>query len=106
MIIFLIKLYLAFVVVDTVLVVIYNFLMKRKLKSKGIDEMIKYQVDTEDKLRDDIRSIGKTQEEVEDTIDFIRNNIELIKVILIITPLLNIVTYINLMWDIVEVIES
>ena len=106
MVIFLIKLYLAFVVVDTVLVVIYNFLMKRKLKSKGIDEMIKYQVDTEDKLRDDIRSIGKTQEEVEDTIDFIRNNIELIKVILIITPLLNIVTYINLMWDIVEVIES
>ena len=106
MIIFLIKLYLAFVVVDTVLVVLYNFLMKRKLKSKGIDEMIKYQVDTEDKLREDIRSIGKTQEEVEDTIDFIRNNIELIKVILIITPLLNIVTYINLMWDIVEVIES
>ena len=106
MVIFLIKLYLAFVVVDTVLVVIYNFLMKRKLKSKGIDEMIKYQVDTEDKLRDDIRSIGKTQEEVEDTIDFIRNNIELIKVILIITPLLNIVTYINLMWDILEVIES
>ena len=106
MIIFLIKLYLAFVVVDTVLVVLYNFLMKRKLKSKGIDEMIKYQVDTEDKLRDDIRSIGKTQEEVEDTIDFIRNNIELIKVILIITPLLNIVTYINLMWDIVEIIES
>ena len=106
MIIFLIKLYLAFVVVDTVLVVLYNFLMKRKLKSKGIDEMIKYQVDIEDKLRDDIRSIGKTQEEVEDTIDFIRNNIELIKVILIITPLLNIVTYINLMWDIVEVIES
>ena len=106
MVIFLIKLYLAFVVVDTVLVVIYNFLMKRKLKLKGIDEMIKYQVDTEDKLRDDIRSIGKTQEEVEDTIDFIRNNIELIKVILIITPLLNIVTYINLMWDIVEVIES
>ena len=106
MVIFLIKLYLAFVVVDTVLVVLYNFLMKRKLKSKGIDEMIKYQVDTEDKLRDDIRSIGKTQEEVEDTIDFIRNNIELIKVILIITPLLNIVTYINLMWDIVEVIES
>ena len=106
MVIFLIKLYLAFVVVDTVLVVIYNFLMKRKLKSKGIDEMIKYQVDTEDKLRDDIRSIGKTQEEVEDTIDFIRNNIELIKVILIITPLLNIVTYINLMWDIVEIIES
>ena len=106
MVIFLIKLYLAFVVVDTVLVVLYNFLMKRKLKLKGIDEMIKYQVDTEDKLRDDIRSIGKTQEEVEDTIDFIRNNIELIKVILIITPLLNIVTYINLMWDIVEVIES
>ena len=106
MIIFLIKLYLAFVVVDTVLVVLYNFLMKRKLKSKGIDEMIKYQVDIEDKLRDDIRSIGKTQEEVEDTIDFIRNNIELIKVILIITPLLNIVTYINLMWDIVEIIES
>ena len=106
MVIFLIKLYLAFVVVDTVLVVLYNFLMKRKLKSKGIDEMIKYQVDTEDKLRDDIRSIGKTQEEVEDTIDFIRNNIELIKVILIITPLLNIVTYINLMWDIVEIIES
>ena len=106
MIIFLIKLYLAFVVVDTVLVVIYNFLMKRKLKLKGIDEMIKYQVDIEDKLRDDIRSIGKTQEEVEDTIDFIRNNIELIKVILIITPLLNIVTYINLMWDIVEIIES
>ena len=106
MIIFLIKLYLAFVVVDTVLVVLYNFLMKRKLKLKGIDEMIKYQVDTEDKLRDDIRSIGKTQEEVEDTIDFIRNNTELIKVILLLPPLLNIVTYINLMWDIVEIIES
>ena len=63
-------------------------------------------MDIEDKLRDDVRSTGRTQDEVEDTIDFIRNNIELIKVILIITPLLNIVTYINLMWDIVEIIES
>ena len=80
--------------------------MKRELESKEIDEIIKNQVDIEDKLRDDIRSIGKTQEEVEDTIDFICNNIELIKVILIITPLLNIVTFIGLMRSISEVMGS
>ena len=78
MVIFLIKLYLAFVVMDIVLVILYNFLMKRKLKSKGIDEMIKYQVDIEDKLRDDVRSTGRTQEEVEGVIDFVYNNLQLI----------------------------
>ena len=106
MIIFLIKLYLAFVVIDTVLVVLYRCLMKRELESKEIDEIIKNQVDIEDKLRDDVRSTGRTQEEVEGIIDFVYNNLELIQIMLIIVPLLNIVTYINLMWDIVEVIES
>lgn len=106
MIIFLIKLYLAFVVIDTVLAVLYNYLAKRKLESKEIDEIIKYQVDTEDKLRDDIRSTGKTQEEVEDTINFIYDNTELIQIMLIITPLLNIVTYTGLMRNILEIVES
>ena len=41
MVIFLIKLYLAFVVIDTVLVVLYRYLMKRELESKEIDEIIK-----------------------------------------------------------------
>ena len=41
MIIFLIKLYLAFVVIDTMLVVLYRYLMKRELESKEIDEIIK-----------------------------------------------------------------
>lgn len=106
MIIFLVKLYLAFVVIDTVLAVSYNYLAKRKLESKEIDEIIKYQVDTEDKLRDDIRSTGKTQEEVEDTINFIYDNTELIQIMLIITPLLNIVTYTGLMRNILEIVES
>ena len=106
MIIFLIKLYLAFVVIDTVLVVLYRYLMKRELESKEIDEMIKYQVDIEDKLRDDIRSIGKTQEEVEGVIDFVYNNLELIQIMLIIVPLLNIVTYIGLMRSILEIIKG
>ena len=106
MIIFLIKLYLAFVVIDTVLVVLYRYLMKRELESKEIDEIIKYQVDTEDKLRDDVRSTGRTQEEVEGIIDFVYNNLELIQIMLIIVPLLNIVTYIGLMRSILEIIES
>ena len=106
MIIFLIKLYLAFVVIDTVLVVLYRYLMKRELESKEIDEMIKYQVDIEDKLRDDIRSIGKTQEEVEGVIDFVYNNLELIQIMLIIVPLLNIVTFIGLMRSILEIIKG
>ena len=80
--------------------------MKRELESKEIDEIIKNQVDIEDKLRDDVRSTGRTQEEVEGVIDFVYNNLELIQIMLIIVPLLNIVTYINLMWDIVEIIES
>lgn len=106
MIIFLIKLYLAFVIIDTVLAVLYNYLVKRELESKEIDEIIKYQVDTEDKLRDDIRSTGKTQEEVEDTINFIYDNTELIQVILIIIPLLNLSTFIGLMRSISEVMGS
>ena len=106
MIIFLIKLYLAFVVIDTVLVVLYRYLLKRKLESKEIDEIIKYQVDTEDKLRDDVRSTGRTQEEVEGVIDFVYNNLELIQIMLIIIPLLNIVTYIGLMRSILEIIKS
>lgn len=106
MFIFLIKLYLAFVIIDAMLAVLYNYLVKRKLESKEIDEIIKYQVDTEDKLRDDIRSTGKTQEEVEDTINFIYDNTELIQIMLIIIPLLNIATYISLMRNILETIES
>lgn len=106
MVIFLIKLYLAFVVIDTVLVILFRYLMKRKLESKEIDEIIKYQVDTEDKLRDDVRSTGKTQEEVEGVIDFVYNNLELIQIMLIIVPLLNIVTYIGLMRSILEIIEN
>ena len=106
MIIFLIKLYLAFVVIDTVLVVLYRYLMKRELESKEIDEIIKNQVDIEDKLRDDVRSTGKTQDEVEGVIDFVYNNLELIQIMLIIVPLLNIVTYIGLMRNILEIIEK
>ena len=106
MIIFLIKLYLAFVVIDTVLVVLYRYLMKRELESKEIDEIIKNQVDIEDKLRDDVRSTGKTQDEVEGIIDFVYNNLELIQIMLIIIPLLNIITYIGLMRNILEIIKS
>ena len=106
MAIFLIKLYLAFVVIDTVLVVLYRYLMKRELESKEIDEIIKNQVDIEDKLRDDVRSTGRTREEVEGIIDFVYNNLELIQIMLIIVPLLNIVTYIGLMRSILEIIKS
>ena len=106
MVIFLIKLYLAFVVIDTVLVVLYRYLIKRELESKEIDEIIKNQVDIEDKLRDDVRSTGRTQDEVEGIIDFVYNNLELIQIMLIIIPLLNIVTYIGLMRSILEIIES
>ena len=106
MIIFLIKLYLAFVVIDTVLVALYRYLMKRELESKEIDEIIKNQVDIEDKLRDDVRSTGRTQEEVEGVIDFVYNNLELIQIMLIIVPLLNIVTYIGLMRSILEIIKG
>lgn len=106
MIIFLIKFYLAFVVVDTMLVVLYRYLLKQKLESKEIDEIIKNQVDIEDELRDDIRSTGKTQEEVEGIIDFVYNNLELIQIMLIIVPLLNILTYIGLMRSILEIIRS
>ena len=106
MAIFLIKLYSAFVVIDTMLVVLYRYLMKRELESKEIDEIIKNQVDIEDKLRDEVRSTGKTQEEVEGVIDFVYNNLELIQIMLIIVPLLNIVTYIGLMRSILEIIEN
>ena len=106
MIIFLIKLYSAFVVIDTMLVVLYRYLMKRELESKEIDEIIKNQVDIEDKLRDDVRSTGRTQDEVEGIIDFVYNNLELIQIMLIIVPLLNIITYIGLMRSILEIIEN
>ena len=106
MIIFLIKLYLAFVVIDTVLVVLYRYLMKRELESKEIDEIIKNHVDIEDTLRDDVRSTGRTQDEVEGIIDFVYNNLELIQIMLIIVPLLNIVTYIGLMRSILEIIKG
>ena len=106
MVIFLIKLYLAFVVIDTMLVVLYRYLVKRELESKEIDEIIKNQVDIEDKLRDDVRSTGRTQEEVEGIIDFVYNNLELIQIMLIIVPLLNIITFIGLMRSILEIIES
>ena len=106
MVIFLIKLYLAFVVIDTMLVILYRYLLKQKLESKEIDEIIKNQVDIEDKLRDDVRSTGRTQDEVEGIIDFVYNNLELIQIMLIIVPLLNIVTYIGLMRSILEIIKS
>ena len=106
MVIFLIKLYLAFVVIDTMLVVLYRYLMKRELESKEIDEIIKDQVNIEDKLRDDVRTTGKTQEEVEGIIDFVYNNLELIQIMLITVPLLNILTYIGLMRNILEIIKS
>ena len=63
-------------------------------------------MDIEDKLRDDVRSTGRTQEEVEGVIDFVYNNLELIQIMLIIIPLLNILTYIGLMRSILEIIES
>ena len=106
MVIFLIKLYLAFVVIDTMLVVLYRYLMKRELESKEIDEIIKDQVNIEDKLRDDVRSTGRTQEEVEGVIDFVYNNLELIQIMLIIVPLLNIITFIGLMRNVLEIIEG
>ena len=106
MIIFLIKFYLAFVVVDTMLVVLYRYLLKQKLETKEIDEIIKNQVDIEDKLIDDVRSTGRTQEEVEGIIDFVYNNLELIQIMLIIVPLLNIFTYIGLMRSILEIIKG
>lgn len=106
MIEFLIKTYLAFVVIDTMLVILYRYLMKQKLESGEIDEIIKDQVDIEDELRDDIRSTGKTQEEVEGIIDFVYNNLELIQIMLIIVPLLNILTFIGLMRSISEVMGS
>ena len=80
--------------------------MKRELESKEIDEIIKNQVDIEDKLRDDVRSTGRTQEEVESVIDFVYNNLELIQIMLIIIPLLNIVTFIGLMRNVLEIIQS
>ena len=80
--------------------------MKRELESKEIDEIIKNQVDIEDKLRDDVRSTGKTQEEVEGIIDFVYNNLELIQIMLIIIPLLNIITFIGLMRNVLEIIEN
>ena len=88
------------------LVVLYRYLMKRELESKEIDEIIKDQVDIEDKLRDDVRSTVKTQDEVEGIIDFVYNNLELIQIMLIIVPLLNIVTYIGLMWNILDIIDG
>ena len=106
MVIFLIKFYLAFVLVDTMLVVLYRYLLKQKLESGEIDEIIKQQIDTEDGLRDEIRSTGKTQEEVDNTINFIYDNVQLIQIMLIIVPLLNILTYIGLMRSILEIIKS
>ena len=93
-------------VINTVLVVLYRYLMKRELESKEIDEIIKNQVDIEDKLRDDVRSTGRTQDEVEGIIDFVYNNLELIQIMLIIVPLINIVTYIGLMRSILEIIKG
>ena len=106
MIIFLIKLYLAFVVIDTGLALLYQQLMKRKLETKGFDEIIQEQMEAEEELIDEIRSISKTQEEVEGIIDFVYNNLELIQIMLIIIPLLNIITFIGLMRSISEVIGS
>ena len=106
MVMFLINFYLTFVMADTMLVVLYRYLMERELESKEIDEIIKDQVNIEDKLRDDVRSTGRTQEEVEGVIDFVYNNLELIQIMLIIVPLLNIVTYIGLMRSILEIIKG
>ncbi|MCI7208410.1 MAG: hypothetical protein MSA15_20765 [Clostridium sp.] len=88
------------------LVILYRYLMNQKLESKEIDEIIKHQVNIEDELRDDVRSTGKTQEEVEGIIDFVYNNLELIQIMLIIIPLLNIITFIGLMRSITEVMGS
>ena len=69
-------------------------------------KIIKDQVDIEDKLIEEIENSGKTQEEVEGIIDFVYNNLELIQIMLIIIPLLNIITYIGLMRNILEIIEN
>ena len=106
MIIFLIRLYSAFVAIDTMLAILYNYLVRRELESKEIDEIIQKQVETEDRLRDDVRSTGRTQEEVEGVINFVYNNLELIQIMLIIVPLLNILTYIGLMRSILEIIKN
>ena len=106
MIEFLIKLYLAFMVIDTMLVVLYRYLLKQKLESGEIDEIIKNQIEAEDKLIEEIENSGKTQEEVKGVIDFVYNNLELIQIMLIIIPLLNILTFIGLMRSISEVIGS
>lgn len=106
MIIFLIKLYLAFVVTDTMLAILYRYLLKQKLESGEIDEIIKNQIEAEDKLIEEIENSGKTQEEVKGVIDFVYNNLELIQIMLIIIPLLNILTFIGLMRSISETIES
>ena len=55
---------------------------------------------------EEIENSGKTQDEVEGIIDFVYNNLELIQIMLIIVPLLNIVTYIGLMRSILEIIKS
>ena len=106
MIVFLIKLYLAFMVIDTVLVILYRYLLKQKLESGEIYEIIKNQIEAEDKLIEEIENSGKTQEEVKGVIDFVYNNLELIQIMLIIIPLLNILTFIGLMRSISEVVES
>ena len=38
--------------------------MKRELESKEIDEIIKNQVDIEDKLRDNVRSTGRLKKKL------------------------------------------
>ena len=55
---------------------------------------------------EEIENSGKTQDEVEGIIDFVYNNLELIQIMLIIVPLLNIVTFIGLMRSILEIIKS
>ena len=106
MIEFLIKLYLAFVVINTVSALLYRYLLKRKLESGEIDEIIKYQTEAEDKFIEEIENSGKTQEEVDNIVDFIYNNIEVVQIMLIIIPLLNIITFIGLMRSISEVMGS
>ena len=106
MIEFLIKLYLAFMIIDTGLALLYHQLMKRKLETKAIDEIIQEQMEAEEELIDEIRSTGKTQEEVDKIIDFICNNIELIRILLIIIPIVNIIAFFGLMRSISEVMGS
>ena len=106
MIEFLIKFYLAFILIDMGLVILYNYLMRRELETKEIDGIIQKQVETEDKLRDEIRDSGKTQEEVENIISLIYNNIEVVRIALIIIPLLNILTFVGLMRSVSEIIEG